>query len=197
MGIDLSTLYLRSVEAHEWPTTALGCPEPGRFYDTTDAPYKGLRYLISNGSFAWEYRATHDDTLTVRCTEVMPSNASLVSISSEANLSEATKLTLMRRDFSTGEFEVRREMTAHDMARVIDIFAQDSRISFADPCTSVFRLDFETPRGTSQIEVICEDDYSAFDIYWNNLHGTAPILGEIIGPYLTGDPIPTLPTATP
>jgi len=83
------------------------------------------------------------------------------------------------------------------MARVVDIFAQESRISFAEPCTSVFRLDFETPRGTSQIEVICEDDYSAFDIYWNNLHGTAPILGEIIGPYLTGDPIPTLPTATP
>lgn len=154
-------------------------------------------YSISNGSVEWEYHSNEDDSLVVRCSEITPSNATPINLAQQANLHEANKLTLMRRDFSTGEFLVRREMTPHDMARVVDIFDQEAAISPETPCTTVFRLDFETPRGTSQVEFICQDNYKAFDIYWNGLHGNAPIFGGIIGPYLTGDPIPTLPTATP
>ena len=120
-----------------------------------------------------------------------------MNLAQQANLAEATKLTLMRRDFKTGEFVVRREMTPHDMALLAEIFAQDSGLSYAPPCESVFRLDFETSRGVSQIEFICRDNYQAFDLYWNELHGNGPIIGKIIGPYLTGDPIPQLPTAAP
>lgn len=196
-GIDFSTLFISFVGVDEWPTAALGCPEPGTYYDTADAPYAGMIYVISNGSFDWEYHSNADDSAVVRCTEVAPSNAALVNIAEQANLNEAIKLVLMRRDFSTNTFEVRREMTPLDMARVIAIFNQDAAISFGTPCTTIFRLDFETGRGTSEIEFICEENYKAFDIYWNGLHGSAPILGNIIGPYLTGDPIPTLPTATP
>jgi hypothetical protein len=196
-GIELSTLFVSFVGTAEWPTAALGCPEPGTYYDTSNAPYAGMIYVISSGSFEWEYHSNADDSVVVRCTEVAPSNAALVNLAEEASLDEAIKLVLMRRDFSTNTFEVRREMTSHDMARVIDIFNQEAAISFAEPCTTIFRLDFETRRGTSEIEFICEENYKAFDIYWNGLHGSAPILGNIIGPYLTGDPIPTLPTQTP
>jgi len=197
LGIDFTTLSLASVKAAQWPTSALGCPEPGTYYDTSDAPYTGLEYTITNGSIDWEYHTNSDDSNTVRCSEVTPSNAALINLAEQANLDEAKKLTLMRKDFSTGEFVVRREMTPHDMARLAGIFSQESRLSYAAPCESVFRLDFETNRGVSQIEFICRDNYQAFDIYWNELHGNAPIIGKIVGPYLTGDPIPQLPTATP
>ena len=192
-GIDFSTLFVSRVGHDQWPTEALGCPEPGMFYDVTNAPYRGTYYVISNGSIEWEYHVNEDDTVTVRCDERTPSNAPLVNIAEEANLESTTKLTLMRRDFDTGNFEVRREMTHEDTERVIAIFGQSSGISYAPPCESVFRLDFETSSGKSVIEFICADNYEAFDIYWNELHGTAPILGYIIGPYLTGDPVPTLP----
>lgn len=196
-GFDFTTLSLASVGAAQWSTAALGCPEPGTYYDISYAPYTGLIYKITNGSIDWEYHANADDSVTVRCSEVTPSNATLMNLAQEANLAEATKLTLMRKDFSTGEFEVRREMTPHDMALLAEIFAQDAGLSYAPPCESIFRLDFETNRGVSQIEFICRDDYKAFDLYWNELHGNAPIIGEIIGPYLTGDPMPQLPTAAP
>ena len=196
-GIDFSTLFVQSVGAAKWPSAALGCPEPGTLNDTSEAPYSGFYYIISNGSTTWEYHANADDSVVVRCDERTPSNAPLVNITEQANLADSTKLTLMRRDFSTGNFEVRREMTPEDMARVIPLFNQESGISYAPPCTTIFRLDFVTSDGTSGIEFICEENYKAFDIYWNELHGTAPILGYIIGPYLTGDPIPQLPTETP
>jgi len=196
-GIDFSTLFVQSVGAAKWPSAALGCPEPGTLNDTSEAPYSGFYYIISNGSTTWEYHANADDSVVVRCDERTPSNAPLVNITEQANLADSTKLTLMRRDFSTGNFEVRREMTPEDMARVITLFNQESGISYAPPCTTIFRLDFVTSDGTSGIEFICEENYKAFDIYWNELHGTAPILGYIIGPYLTGDPIPQLPTETP
>jgi len=195
-GVDFSTLFVASVGEAQWPTAALGCPEPGTYHDTSDAPYKGLIYVLGNGALTWEYHVNADDTVVARCDELTPSNASLVNITDQSNLHEATNLTLMRRNFDNGNFEVRREMTPHDMARVIDIFDQPSAISYAAPCTTVFRLDFQTGRGTSKIEFICEENPKAFDIYWNDLHGNAPILGHIIGPYLTGDPIPALPTAT-
>ena len=195
--IDFSTLFVQSVGAAQWPSTALGCPEPGTFADTSEAPYDGFYYLISNGSRTWEYHANADDSVVVRCDERTPSNAPLINITEQASLADSTKLTLMRRDFSTGNFEVRREMTPADMERVIALFDQNSGISYNPPCTTVFRLDFVTNEGTSEIEVVCEENYQAFDIYWNELHGTAPALGYIIGPYLTGDPIPQLPTETP
>jgi len=193
MGIDFSTLFVSRVGHDQWPTEALGCPEPGTFYDVTEAPYQGTYYIISNGTIKWEYHVNEDDTVVARCSERTPSNAPLVNIAEEANLDSATKLTLMRRDFSTGNFEVRREITSEDTERVVAIFSQSSGISYAPPCKSVFRLDFETSSGTTEIEFICSENYEDFDIYWNDLHGTAPILGYIIGPYLTGDPIPTFP----
>ncbi|MDA0595899.1 MAG: hypothetical protein O2921_11540 [Chloroflexi bacterium] len=196
-GIDFSTLFVQTAGAAKWPSAALGCPEPGTFYDTSEAPYSGFYYIISNGSATWEYHANADDSVVVRCDERTPSNAPLVNITEQANLADSTNLTLMRRDFSTGNFEVNREMTADDMERVIALFNQDSGISYVAPCTTIFRLDFVTSNGTREIEFICEENYKAFDIYWNELHGTAPILGYIIGSYLTGNPIPQLPTETP
>jgi hypothetical protein len=195
-GIDFSTLFVQSVGAAQWPSAALGCPEPGTFADTSEAPYDGFYYLISNGSRNWEYHTNVDDSVIVRCDEQTSSNVPLVNITEQANLVDSNNLILMRRDFSTGNFEFRSEMTREDMSRVIALFNQASAITYAPLCTTVFRLDFVTSNGSHEIEFICEEDYKAFDVYWNDLHGTAPALGYIIGPYLTGDPVPQLPTAS-
>jgi hypothetical protein len=196
-GIELSSLFVASVGSAEWPTEALGCPEPGTFYDTADAPYSGLIYVLSDGSRSWEYHVNQDDTAVVRCSEIEIALGTVVNLGQQARLDEATKLTLMRRDFSTDTFEVRREMTPEDMDRLVDILRQTAILSSDASCTTIFRLDFLTSIGTTEVEFICEENYKAFDIYWDGLHGHAPIIGYIIGPYLTGDPIPTLPTATP
>jgi hypothetical protein len=196
-GIDFSTLFTESVGAYEWPTAALGCPEPGVLYDTSEAPYSGLAYVLGNGEQSWEYHANADDSVVVRCSETVTAAGVLKNIAQDADISQSTAATLMRRDFSTDKFEVRREMTQEDVEKVVDLFDQNVILDLGASCQTVFRIDFVTQSGTSEVEFICSEDYKAFDIYWDGFHGSAPILGEIIGPYLTGDPIPTLPTATP
>ncbi len=196
-GIDLSTLFVKSVGAAQWPTASLGCPDSGTYYEISDAPYTGIIYILSDGTRSWEYHANEDDSFVVRCSEIEPTSGSLTNIALAEDLRLTRSATLMRRDFSTDTFEVRRELTAEDAGRVANILNQDVALVPADTCTTIFRIDFVTQTGTAEIEFICQDDYKAFDVYWNGLHGNAPVFGYIIGPYLTGNPIPTLPTATP
>jgi hypothetical protein len=198
-GIDFSTLSIGSVKAEQWDNESLGCPAPGFFYNTVDAPYLGFSYIITNGSTDWEYHSDESDSIIIRCSEIesKPANQSAVNITQQAKLDDATKVTLMRRDFEIDEFVVRREMMEDDMRLLISIFDLDTDLAPETPCNTIFRLDFETPSGVTEIEFICEENYKAFDVFWNNLQGNALIVGKIIGPYLTGDPIPSLPTAAP
>ena len=196
MGVDFSTLFVSKVGNSQWPTKALGCPEIGTYYDTADAPYIGTYYFLSNGKIEWEYHVDAQDTYVIRCSE-RTSPIPLVNVTENANLRTASKLSLMRRNFTTNTFEFIGQITPEDKAKVIEIFDQPASISEAPSCETVFRLDFETNEGKQEIEFICANDYQSFDIYWNGLHGLAPPLGNIVGQYLTGNPVPTLPTAKP
>lgn len=196
-GVGFDTQSISSVRAAEWRSAALGCPNPGVFYNTSAAPYTGMVYVITNGTNFWEYHSNHDDSVVRRCSEINPLTDPTVNISQSADLHNATKLTLMRRDTDTGEFVARRDMSKADTVLLANIFDVDTNLPTAQTCNTIFRLDFETPQGDVEVEFICEENYKAFDVFWNGMQGTAPVIGNIIGPYLTGDPIPSLPTATP
>lgn len=192
-GVDFSTLDVERVEAHTWDSTALGCPEAGVLYDKTNAPYAGFSYLLTSGSQTWEYHATADDQITVRCDEVIGPKPPTTNITVDASLSTSRSAKLMRKDSSTGELVLRREITKQDLPRLIDLFDIDTNFSSAIQCDTIFRIDFETASGMQEIEFICAEDYTRFDVFWSGLQGRSDDLGKIVGPYLTGDPIPQLP----
>ena len=196
-GVDAGNLIVASVAAAEWPNAALGCPEPGVFYDTQGAPYAGLIYVLSDGSNSWEYHTNDDDSVTIRCNDIELLSRTTVNIADEAVLRLAESAFLMRRNFTTDQFEEVSLLTPTDAGRLAAIFDGDVSLSTATECTTVFRLDFHTQDGVQEIEFMCSDDKNAAQIFWQGLEGTAPVIGRIIGPYLTGGPIPTLPTASP
>ena len=103
----------------------------------------------------------------------------------------------VRKKFSTGKIEIQKDLSPEDHAALIDIFDIETDLPTATNCNSIFKLDFDTPGRASEIEFICEKNYKAFDLFWNGLQGKAPVVGRIIGPYLTGNPIPTLPKVSP
>ena len=196
-GINFETQSISHVGTAEWKSAALGCPNPGVFYNTSAAPYTGTVYVVTNGTNFWEYHSNHDDSMVRRCSEIDPLTDPSVNISQSADLHNATKLTLMRRDTDTGNFVVRQEMSEADATLLANILDLDTNLQVDQQCNTIFRLDFETPRGDVEIQFICEENYKAFDVFWNGMQGTAHVIGNIIGPYLTGDPIPSLPTAIP
>lgn len=196
-GVRGESLIVESVKAARWDTTALGCPAPGVYYDTQGAPFDGFAYVLSEGTNTWEFHTDEADTVTVDCNDIDTLTTAKVNITREAKLQGSTGLVLMRRNFSTGQFVEDDPISPDDMARLVSIFDIDTRLSEPGDCTTVFRLDFSTSVGTEEIGFICEENYREFNIVWQGMMGSAPILGKIIGPYLTGDPIPTLPTAIP
>lgn len=204
-GVEASDLSIISVGAAQWPTEALGCPEPGLFYESENALYNGFIYVLSDGSTTWEYHTSSDvrliteddDSVTVRCDEIEPLTGPKVNIAQAAGLHGSTSVTLMRRNFSTDQFEMDSAITRDDLDRLIAVFDFATTLSEPMACKTVFRFDFVTLGGTEEVEFICEEDYTSFNVVWRGMMGSAPIVGEIIGPYLAGRTIPTLPTASP
>ncbi len=196
-GIDFGKQFVSSVRASEWGDESLGCPESATYYDSRNAPYKGLIYTLSDGTNFWEYHSNADDSVVVRCDEITPVTGKTTNITKEAKLRDSKGVTLLRKKISSGKFEVQKALTPEDHTALINIFDIETDLPTATNCNTIFKLDFDTPGRASEIEFICEKNYKAFDLFWNGLQAKAPVVGRIIGPYLTGNPIPTLPKASP
>lgn len=195
-NVDGTKLFVDSVAAAQWSNASLGCPEPGIFYDVLGAPFSGFVYVLSDGSNSWEYHALQDDSVVIRCSEIEPTTDPTVNIGGEAILRLTQSVFLMRRNFTTDQFEEVSRLATTDAGRLTSIFYSDVALSIATDCVTVFRLDFHTSEGDNEIEFMCSDDKNAAQVFWNGLEGSAPPIGRIIGPYLTGGPIPILPTAS-
>jgi len=59
LGIQPQAVVVTSVQAVEWPTSALGCPEPGKVYLQVITP--GYRILLTVGEKVYAYHASRSD----------------------------------------------------------------------------------------------------------------------------------------
>ena len=57
LGVPVEQLSVERVEAHEWSSSALGCPQPGFFYAQVITP--GYLVVVAGGGRRLEY---HTDT---------------------------------------------------------------------------------------------------------------------------------------
>lgn len=195
--VNPARLFVAQVSLDQWADESLGCPSPGLFYESKDAPYSGFVYVLSDGANSWEYHANSDDSLTVRCSEIEPLKGPRVNVSLVANLADATTVNLMHRNFATDEFEKIKQISETDLVRLAVVFDREIPLVIPTNCKTIFRLDFHTHGGVQSIEYLCAEDKNVVmgsQKFWDNMAGRAPIqIGEIIGPYLTGKPIPKLP----
>ena len=126
--------------------------------------------------------------------EVLSNSARVAAVAREHG-------SLQRLANTYRQFKEISPMTAEEIARLVDIFDRDIPLAGPISCETVFRLDFETPDGIQSIEWLCEEEKNlatGAQGFWVGMTGTVPVqVGEIIGTYLVGGPIPTLPTSTP
>ncbi len=196
-GISAETLFLKSVSINEWEDESLGCPKLGEYYSDKNKPYKGYKYILSDGESEWEYHTNLNDSYTIRCNEITVNDPELININSELDLSETKEIKLYRWNFDDNEFFFLESLREEDLLQVIDILKTDLILSNMESCRSLFMLEFHKGNQKDQIEFICPENKDALfgnQKFWSEMKAIAPKeLGKIVGAYLTGQPIPTLP----
>ena len=70
LGVDSAGLQIVSQEAVEWPTSALGCPDPSLGYAQVIIP--GIRFIISDGTKQYVVHSDNDGAQQILCEEGMP-----------------------------------------------------------------------------------------------------------------------------
>jgi len=196
-GISAETLFLKSVSINEWEDESLGCPKLGEYYSDNNKPYKGYKYILSDGKNEWEYHTDINDTYTVICEEILKNSDKLININSELNLNEAEEIKLYRWNFDENEFLLLESLEEIDFLKVVDILKTDLILSEQESCRSLFMIEFSRQNQIDQLEFICSENKDALfgnQKFWNQMQAKAPKeLGKVIGSYLTGQPIPSLP----
>ena len=78
--------------------------------------------------------------------------------------------------------------------KYLDIFIPVTKTS---NCKTFFQISFSTDSGNKIFEWLCEENKNIIrgqGLDWNGMDGTAPKqLGNIIGKYLIGNPMPIVP----
>ena len=196
-GISAETLFLKSVSINEWEDESLGCPKLGEYYSDNNKHYKGYKYILSDGKNEWEYHTDINDTYTVICEEILKNSDKLININSELNLNEAEEIKLYRWNFDENEFLLLESLEEIDFLKVVDILKTDLILSEQESCRSLFMIEFSRQNQIDQLEFICSENKDALfgnQKFWNQMQAKAPKeLGKVIGSYLTGQPIPSLP----
>ncbi len=196
-GISAETLFLKSVSINEWEDESLGCPKLGEYYSDKNKPYKGYKYILSDGENEWEYRTNLNDSYTIRCNESTVNDSELININLELDLNETEEIKLYRWNFDENDFLFLESLKQEDLSEVIDILKTDLILSNMESCRSLFMIEFHKGNLKDQIEFICPENKDALfgnQKFWNEMQAIAPKeLGKIVGDYLIGQPIPTLP----
>ena len=196
-NINGETLFLKSVSTNEWDDESLGCPQSGEYYSDKNKPYKGYKYILSDGENDWEYRTDLNDTYIIRCSEIIDHSHELINISYELDLFNTKEIKLYRWNFDDNEFFFLEKLEEKDQLYIIDILDTELILSTQESCQSLFMLEFQKNNTKETLEFICAENKTILfgsQNFWNKKQATAPNeIGEVIGSYLTGQPIPTIP----
>ena len=196
-GIDANQLRLTSVSRKMWTNKSMNCPVPGIYYEPFVNPDYGYIYTIGSDNLEWVYHADSSGKLTINCTKVNQSKDKKLNIFNAYSLEKTNEIYLYRRN-QKNDFSLIAEITDQDdistFLKYLDIFIPITKTS---NCKTFFQISFATDSGNKSFEWLCEENKNIIrgkGLDWDGMDGTAPKqLGNIIGKYLIGKPMPIVP----
>ena len=196
-GIEANQLRLTSVSRKMWINKSMDCPVPGIYYESFVNPDYGYIYTIESDDLEWVYHADSSGHLTINCTKVNQSKDKKLNIFNAYSLEKTNEIYLYRRN-QKNDFSLIAEITDQNdistFLKYLDIFIPITKTS---NCKTFFQISFSTDSGNKSFEWLCEENKNIIrgqDLDWDGMDGTAPKqLGNIIGKYLIGDPMPIVP----
>ena len=157
LGVNSDEVRVVSAEQVEWPSSALGCPEPGVAYLAVIV--SGWKFTLAHGDQTFEFHSDESGSNVVDCTEradeLPPSD--MVNVVEAAGLDITTAIiSISRFDAASGEYKWISDVTdPGEIAKFISILDMSIRIVPATECQPIFEMTFELPGHSETFRYIC------------------------------------------
>ena len=185
-----------SAEQVEWPSTALGCPEPGVGYAAVIV--SGWKFTLAHGDQTHEFHSDESGDNVIDCTERAPEIAGdMVNVVAAAGLDATTAIAISRLDPATSEYKRISDVTdPGEIAKFLSILDMPVPVVPATECQPIFEMTFEMPERSETFQYICIGINTLLrggQSFWGGRDGEIPLeFGPVFGPHVSAGPIPTL-----
>ena len=122
LGVNSDDILVLSAEQVEWPSTALGCPEPGVGYAAVIV--SGWKFILAHGDQTYTYHSDESGSNVVECTEppMEIEVGDTVNVVEAAGLGDTVVIFISRIDPTSGEYAQISEVTdPGEIAKFISI----------------------------------------------------------------------------
>ena len=201
LGVNSNEIQVVSSERVNWPSTALGCPEPGIGYATVIV--NGWKFILAHGGQTYVFHANETGSNVVECTdppaEIQAGDT--VNVVEAAGLDDATAMIVISRfDAASGEYKWIADVTdPGEIAEFISILDMPIRIVPATDCQPIFEIRFELPGRSETFQYICPGINTLLrggQSFWGGGDGEVPLeFGRVFGPHASKAPLPQVPAA--
>ena len=187
-----------SAEQVEWPSTALGCPEPGVGYAAVIV--SGWKFTLAHGDQAHEFHSDESGDNVVDCTARAPEiDGDMVNVVAAAGLDATTAIAISRLDPATSEYKRISDVTdPGEIAKFLSILDISVPVVPATECQPIFEMTFEMPGRSETFQYICPGINTLLrggQSFWGGGDGEIPLeFGRVFGPHASKGPIPQVPS---
>ena len=194
-NIKPSDLKLFKYERKKWPSYAMGCPEPGKYYAQAETSGWSLHFIERNNK---EYIVHTDENGTniIECKKNLSENT--VNIVKMFNLSKTEEIILKRlKENIYFELEtLKDENKISPIIQYLDIDVIGIKNTHEE-CVFLMELEFITKTSTQKVKIICTDGSNFMKISNKNLQDEIfeiPVqLVNHLGKYASQVPFPGIP----
>ncbi|MDP7194112.1 MAG: hypothetical protein QF496_00845 [Dehalococcoidia bacterium] len=193
-GINPSDLKLFKYEKKKWPSYAMGCPEPGKYYAQAETSGWVLHFIERNNT---EYliHTNEEGTNIIECNKNISEKT--INIVEKLKLS-TTKEIILRRLREEEYFEMAIIKEEDEITTIIQYLDIDLVASInQDVCVFLLELEFITKNTSKELKIICSDGKNFMKIEDNNPEKEIfeiPIeLVNHLGKYAAQVPFPGIP----
>ena len=200
LGVNSDEVRVVSAEQVEWPSSALGCPEPGVAYLAVIV--SGWKFTLAHGDQTHEFHSDESGSNVIDCTERADElrSSDTVNVVEAAGLDITTAIiSISRFDAASGEYKWISDVTdPGEIAKFISILDMSIRIVPATECQPIFEMTFELPGHSETFRYICPGINTLLrggQSFWGGGDGEIPLeFGRVFGPHASKGPIPQVPS---
>ena len=196
LGVPAADITVLSQDPETWPTTGLGCEEPGEIY--AQVVVSGWKIIVNGGGITLEIHADGLGENVTSCATALTQSSTLsLNLVEAANLTNIISIVVLALPPGRDPVEFVTVDDASVIKSTLDALAGDTHLAERSDCTTLFRIDFVSDSGSVSLMYACSGAGQTIrgdQAFWNGQDGIAPgPFQKIINDALAARAFPAFP----